>query len=111
MLKTCFVCRTTAPLLLAGFDVMRRCKDAKVLFLGKDIAKALKDLVCEVLEWRRNVDIGEFRVLLDSWIDNIRTKYKDREDKATYIAECEDNYVALNAIAERQTDAKDIMAP
>ena len=108
-LKTCFVCRTNAPLMKAGLDVIRRCPRAKVLFLGRDIAKMLKDLVAEVLEWRRNVDSAEFIVLLDAWINNIRQKYNDREDMKAYVSEAEDNYEVLSTIAERQSASSDII--
>jgi superfamily I DNA/RNA helicase len=108
-LKTVIICRTNGPLMKMGADLRRRCPGMKQKFLGRDIAKALKDTVIEVLEWRRNVGIDEFRVLLESWITEVRNKYKDKDGKETIWGECEDAYDQIKILSENCADARAVM--
>lgn len=108
-LKTVFICRTNGPLLQAGFDLRKRCPSIKLRIIGRDIARALKETVVEILEWRRNVGIDEFNTLLESWIGEIRNKYKDKEGKEAYWAECEDKCDQIRLLSYGMKDARGVM--
>ena len=107
--KTVIICRTNAPLMQMAVDLKRRCPGLIFRFIGRDIAKTLKDFVIEVLEWRRNINIDEFRVLLDSWINDIRDKCRDIESKEQYWAEREDAYAQIVMMSEGCKNSNDIM--
>jgi superfamily I DNA/RNA helicase len=108
-LKTVIICRTNAPLMQMGADLRRRSPGIKLRYIGRDIAKALKDTVIEVLEWRRNVLIDEFRILLDGWINEIRNKYKGKEGKEALWSECEDNYDQIVLFSENVHDSRAVI--
>ncbi len=103
-LKTVILCRTNAPLVKCAFDLIRKGRGVKVKIVGRDIAKSLKDVIGEVLDFRRNAPMGEFNVLLEGWISDIREKYKDDERKEAYVIECEDMYGCIVAISTQCHD-------
>jgi hypothetical protein len=107
-MKTAILCRTNAPLVKCAFDLIRRGRGVKVRIVGRDIAKALKDVIGEVLDYRLNAPIREFLVLLDGWINHIREKCINDDSKDAYLADCEDQYGCIQAIASQSTDAKDL---
>lgn len=109
-MKTAILCRTNAPLVTCAFDLIKKGRGIKVRIVGRDVAKKLKDLVGEILETRRNVDIEEFRILLDGWINEIRRKYGDNDKHEDFVAECNDYYGCLVAIAQGCNDAKCVYA-
>jgi hypothetical protein len=102
-MRTAILCRTNAPLVICAFDLIKR--GLRVRLVGKDVAKDLKELVAEVLKHRRNAPIEEFGILLDGWIADIHMKYGEKEKYETFVAECDDKYSCLVAIAERCDDA------
>ncbi len=105
-LKTAILCRTNAPLVKCAFDLIRKRRGIKVKIIGRDIAKMLKDIIGEVLDYRRNCSISDFNDLLDQWIDDIRDKLQGDESKESVLAEYEDNYECISAIASQCKDAK-----
>jgi len=107
-IKTAILCRTNAPLVACAFDLIRKGRGVKVKIVGRDIAKALKDIIGEVLEYRRNCSISEFKVLLDGWIMQIRDKFIGVESKESFVVECEDQYGCIQAISNQCSDAKDL---
>lgn len=110
-MQTAILCRTNAPLVKCAFDLIRKGRGVKIKIIGRDIAKVLKDLVGEVLDYRRNCGIDEFKILLDGWINAIRISCEDEEsDKSEeYLAECEDQYGCLVTIADQAEDAKGVL--
>lgn len=107
-LKTVILCRTNGPLVKFAFALIGR--RVKVKIVGRDIAKTLKDIIGEVLEYRRNCNIDEFVILLKGWIDDIRNRFGSDESKDAYVSECEDIYACLLTISERSKDAKGMYA-
>ncbi len=107
-IKTAILCRTNAPLVTCAFDLIRKGRGVKVKIVGRDIAKALKDIIGEVLDYRRNCNISEFKVLLDGWMMQIRDRFGGDESKESYIVECEDQYACIHAIANQCSDAKEL---
>lgn len=105
-LKTAILCRTNAPLVKCAFDLIRKGRNVKVKLVGRDVAKQLKDVIGEVLEWRKNVPIAEFEVLLNGWIDAIRRKFAEQEDKASLVADAEDMHGCLVAMMVQAEDAR-----
>lgn len=103
-LKTAILCRTNAPLVKCAFDLIRKGRNIKVQIVGRDVAKALKDLVGEILGVRRNCDIKQFEEMLNEWIGEIRQRYAGDESKEAFVAECEDQYECLLAISRQCTD-------
>lgn len=101
--RTAVLCRTNAPLVKCAFDLIPR--GVKVKLIGRDVAKQLKDTIGEILEWRRNCDAEEFLVLLNGWIDDLRIKLSETEGKESILAEKEDMYNCLHALAQRAKDA------
>jgi hypothetical protein len=108
-MKTAILCRTNAPLVTAAFDLIKKGRSIKVRIIGRDVAKKLKDLCGEILDYRRNADIEEFLGLLDAWIVAIRAKYTD-EKHEDFVAECEDYHGCLKAICHNCNDAKCVYA-
>jgi superfamily I DNA/RNA helicase len=105
-LKTAIVCRTNSPLVKCLFDLIKRRVKARLV--GRDVAKSLKDTIGEVLDYRRNCPIAEFIILLDSWIDNIREKFKDKEGHENFVSESEDLHACLKVMSEQANDAKSL---
>lgn len=105
-LKTAILCRTNAPLVKCAFALIRKGRNVKVKIIGRDVAKVLKDVIGEVLEWRRNCTIAEFIVLLDGWIEAIRNKFKGQEAKDQIVADAEDHHGCLFAMSDQCEDAK-----
>lgn len=103
--STAILCRTNAPLIKCAFDLIRKGRSIKVKIIGRDVAKNLKDIIGEVLDKRRNADIAEFNILLEGWINAIRQKFADSEAKEAKLAEYEDFYGCLKAIADQCDDA------
>ena len=103
--KSAILCRTNSPLVSCAFDLIRR--NMKVKIVGRDIATQLKEIVGDVLEYRRNCDIIEFGILLNGWINQKRERFHDDENSAI-LAEFEDQYSALETMTLNCKDAQDI---
>jgi len=97
-MQTAILCRTNAPLVKCAFDLLKR--GCRIRFLGKDIAKKLKETMGQVLGHRRRSSVAEFSILLNAWIQKLRERYKDEERRKDFLAEQEDCYGSLAAIAE-----------
>ena len=107
-MKTAILCRTNAPLVTCAFDLIKKGRGIKVRMIGKDIAKALKELCGEVMDYRRNCDIEEFLILLDGWIGDIHDKYGDNDKYEDLVAEADDNYGCLKALSYECDDANSL---
>lgn len=107
-MKTAILCRTNAPLVACAFDLIKIGRGIKVRIVGRDIARRLKELVGEILDYRRNSPINEFMSLLDAWIGDIHDKYGDKEKHESFVAECNDYYGCLQAICSNCQDAEDV---
>lgn len=107
-LKTAILCRTNAPLVKCAFDLIRRGRGIKIKLIGKDIAKMLKDVIGEVLDFRLNAPIKEFMVLLDGWMNHVREMCQDDDSKESFLTECEDHYACLLAISSQANDVKEL---
>ena len=107
-MKTAILCRTNAPLVTCAFDLIKKGRGIKVRIVGRDVAKKLKELVGEVLDYRRNSPIDEFLMLLDSWITEIHDKYGDKEKHEDFVAECDDYFGCLKAICTNGSDAEGV---
>lgn len=105
-MKTAILCRTNAPLVTCAFDLIKKGRGLKVRIVGKDVAKKLKELVGEVLDYRKNCTIAEFDILLDGWIKEIHAKFGDDDKHEDFVAECDDYFGCLKAISANCTDAK-----
>jgi hypothetical protein len=105
-MKTAILCRTNAPLVACAFDLIKKGRGIKVRIVGRDVAKKLKELVGEVLDYRRNSPIEEFLVLLDGWIGDIHDRFGDNEKHENFVAECDDYYGCLKAICTNCKDAE-----
>lgn len=108
-MKTAVLSRTNSPLMTCAFDLIKLGRGVKVRILGRDIAKMLIDLVGEVLDYRRNCIISEFHMLLDSWIEEIHSRYGDKEKYEALVAEADDNYGCLKAICDQCKDARGVI--
>lgn len=108
-MRTAILCRTNAPLVTCAFDLIKKGWGIKVRIVGRDIAKKLKELVGEVLEYRRNCTIEEFEVLLDGWISDIHERFGDKDKYEGLVAEADDYYGCLKAIAQSCKDAKEVI--
>lgn len=107
-MKTAILCRTNAPLVSCAFDLIKKGRGIKVRIVGRDVAKKLKELVGEILEYRRNCQIGEFIDLLEGWIASINEKYADKEKYEDFVAECNDYFGCLKAICTNCEDAEGV---
>lgn len=107
-MKTAILCRTNAPLIACAFDLIKKGRGIKVRLVGKDVAKKLKELVGEILDYRRNCEVAEFNILLDGWIQDIHHKYGDDDKHEEYVAECDDYYACIKAIAMNCQDANGV---
>lgn len=107
-MKTAFLCRTNAPLVKCAFSLIKKGRGIKVRMVGRDIAKKLKELIGEVLDYRNNASIPDFINLLNDWILSMRAKYIDKEGFEGLLAECEDLYDCLLAITGQAKDALDM---
>jgi superfamily I DNA/RNA helicase len=105
-MKTVIICRTNAPLVKCLFAFIKKGRRIKARIVGREISKALKDVIGEVLDYRRNASITEFQVLLDSWINGLRTKYKDAEGSEDFLAEQEDYYACLTEFSKEADTAR-----
>lgn len=97
-MQTAVLCRTNAPLVKCAFDLLKR--GCRIRLLGRDIAGKLKETMGQVLGHRRRCSVGEFSILLDVWIQKLRERYKDDERRKDFLAEQEDYFSSLKAIAE-----------
>lgn len=102
--KTAILCRTNAPLMECAFDLIKR--NVVIKIVGLDIARALKETIGEIIGTRRRVDIVTFEELARVWIDNIHKKYGKIDNKAEYVAECDDMHMSLMALAHRAEDVQ-----
>lgn len=106
-MRTAIVCRTNAPLVECAFDLIKRGVQVKIV--GRDIAKRLKDLVGEVLEFRRLCTMEEFDVLLDGWLAEIHRKFGDKEKKEAFVAECDDYAACLKTMGIPCKDTRELL--
>lgn len=107
-MTTAILCRVNAPLVTCAFDLIRR--KLKVKIVGKDVAKQLKDLIGEILDRRpMSTPIETFIEVLNDWLAKIIEKYGDKDEKATYVAECQDLYGCLKVIAENSQSIRDML--
>lgn len=105
---TAILCRMVAPLIVCAFDLIRR--KVKIKILGREIGEKLKDVIGEVLEFRRNCPIDDFTTLLEGWIFEVRKKFGQVDGKEQYVTDCEDMYSALKALSEGCKDAQCLYA-
>jgi superfamily I DNA/RNA helicase len=108
-LPTFILCRTNAPLVKCAFDLIKLGRNIRIKMIGKEIAKQLKDLVGEVLEYRRKSPMDEFKILLDGWIANIRAEFQEKEGGEEIIAEANDKYECLVVIGQHCVDTDGLL--
>jgi hypothetical protein len=103
--KTAIAARTNAITCSAAFDLVKA--GCPVQIMGTDIASELKEVIGEVLGKRNfKTSLEEFTILLDGWMAEVRKSCTDGndnviEEKAEYLAECEESASTLRVIAER----------
>lgn len=110
--KTAIIGRTNAILVTAAFDLIKR--GCQIQIIGKDVAKKLKDTIGEVIETRRRCSIEEFKLLLDGWMNQIRTRLDNdtsmnEETKQDLLANGEEMFGCLNVLAENADSLQDVI--
>ena len=112
-MKTAIIARTNAVLVTAAFDLIKR--GCQIQIIGKDVAKQLKEAIGDIVETRRRCTIEEFRILLSTWMDQIRNRLdKDRamsdEAKEDVLADAEEKHGCLQVMAANAISLEDILA-
>lgn len=106
---TFILCRTNAPLVTMAFDLIKQGRNIRIKIMGRDIAKQMKDLIGEILEFRRKASIQEFNICLDGWLNAIRTEWQEKEGGEEIIAEAVDQHTCLKVIAQNCVDTDDLL--
>ena len=108
-LSTAILCRTNAPLIKMLFDFIKSGSQIKALIVGREVGRALKDTIAEVIGTRFNPPIKEFDILLESWINQLRDRYAEKDGQSEmFLADCEDHRACLVVLSQSCKDVKEL---